>query len=102
MPPGLAYAWPAMSHLVTLADRPLSFSVAEGETILDAGLRQHLALPFGCRSGGCASCRVRLVAGSVEYRLPPAALAPAEIAAGYILMCLARPTCNLVLELHQP
>ena len=45
---------------------------------------------------------MRVLRGSVEYPFPPPALSAAEIDAGYILMCLARPTGDLVIDLHQP
>lgn len=92
-----------MSHRVRLEPSQRAFDVADGETILAAGLRQRFALPFGCQSGGCGSCRVRLEAGRVRYPAGGApALSEAEVAAGYILMCLARPETDLVLRLHQP
>lgn len=91
-----------MTHQVYLVDRPVSFGVEDGETLLAAGLRQHLALPFGCQSGACGSCRVRLKAGAVEYPFAPPALSKGEIDAGYILMCLARACSDLQIELHQP
>lgn len=104
-----------MTHSVHLARSARRFTAEPGETILAAGLRQGLALPFGCQSGTCASCRVRLNSGRVEYapapaRKPPPSLLPgappalsdAEIKAGYILMCLARPRSDLELDLHQP
>lgn len=89
-------------HQVYLAGRDARFAVDEGETILAAGLRQRFMLPFGCQSGGCGSCRVRLLQGEVEHRLPPPALSAAEIEAGYILMCLAQPKSDLRIDLHQP
>ncbi len=70
--------------------------------MLAAGLRHGLALPFGCQSGGCGSCRVRLAAGKIRYPFAPPALSQAERDAGYILMCLARAETDLRLELHQP
>lgn len=95
-----------MSHSVQLARSERRFTVEPGETILSAGLRQGLALPFGCQSGGCGSCRVRLESGHVEYPEPiagrPPALSEVEIKAGYILMCLARARSDLELDLHQP
>ena len=91
-----------MTYQVRLADRPVSFTVDEGETLLAAGLRQHLALPFGCQSGGCGSCRVRLNSGTVNYSFDPPALSQAERDAGYILMCQARPESDLEIDLHQP
>ncbi|PPE73338.1 CDP-6-deoxy-delta-3,4-glucoseen reductase [Solimonas fluminis] len=89
-------------HQVYLAGRDNSFAAGAEETVLEAGLRQHLTLPFGCKSGGCASCRVRLLQGEVQHRLPPPALSQAELDAGYILMCLAEARSDLVLDLHQP
>lgn len=91
-----------MIHQVYLAGRDRSFAADAGETVLEAGLRQHLTLPFGCRSGGCGSCRVQLLRGEVEHRLPPPALSQAERDAGYILMCLAEARSELTLDLHQP
>jgi CDP-4-dehydro-6-deoxyglucose reductase len=95
-----------MSHTVVLEPSRRQFDVQEGETVLAAGLRQGFALPFGCQSGSCGSCRVRLSAGSVDSAEPdgtaPPALSEAEIDAGYILMCLARPCSDVTLQLHQP
>lgn len=91
-----------MTHRVYLAGREHSFAAGENETVLEAGLRQHLALPFGCKSGGCGSCRVHLLRGEVEHRLPPPALSQAERDAGYILMCLAEARSELLIDLHQP
>lgn len=91
-----------MSHTVRLTDRPVEFTVEEDETVLAAGLRHGLTLPFGCQSGGCGSCRVRKQAGEHAYPFPPPALSDAEQEAGYILMCLAKPCSDLAIELHQP
>lgn len=91
-----------MTRQVYLADRPQSFSVDEGETLLAAGLRHGLALPFGCQSGGCGSCRVPLIKGEIDYPFAPPALSDAERDAGYILMCLARAKTDLTIALHQP
>jgi len=91
-----------MTYHVHLARSRLRFDVAPGETVLAAGLRQGLALPFGCQGGTCASCRVRLLEGRVEHAPDSRALSQAERDAGYILMCQARPLSNLELQLHQP
>lgn len=91
-----------MTYQVHLARSDLRFGVEPGETVLAAGQRQGLALPFGCKSGTCASCRVRLLEGRIEHTAPPRALSPAELDAGYILMCQARPLSDLELQLHQP
>lgn len=91
-----------MAHHVHLARSRLRFDVEPGETVLAAGLRQGLALPFGCQGGTCASCRVRLLEGRVEHAPDTRALSQAERDAGYVLMCQARPLSDLELQLHQP
>lgn len=95
-----------MTFSVILEPSGRRFDVAAGETVLAAGLRQGYALPFGCKSGACGSCRVRLLAGAVQTPPrpagSPAGLSAEEIDAGYILMCLAQPQSDLRLQLHQP
>ena len=95
-----------MPHSVTLEPSGRRFDVEDGETVLAAGLRQGYALPFGCRSGACGSCRARLLEGSVRDAprrpAPPPALSKEETDAGYFLMCLAQPQSALRLHLHQP
>lgn len=75
----------------TLDGRTRHFSVDEGETVLEAGERAGLALPFSCRSAVCATCRTRVISGSVEMT-QNYALEDWELAAGFILACQARPT----------
>jgi CDP-4-dehydro-6-deoxyglucose reductase, E3 len=61
-----------------------------GETLLDAGLREGLPMPFECRNGGCGLCKADLLRG--EVRLQPyqaSALSAAEHAAGKTLLCCA-------------
>lgn len=86
-----------MSYQVRLQPSGKTFAVEDGETVLDAAVRQDIALPFGCQSGGCGACRARLIEGKIDYTLPPHALAPAEIDAGYVLLCQARPSTDLTL-----
>ncbi len=89
-------------HRIHLARSDIRFDAAGDETVLAAGLRQGLALPFGCQSGGCGSCRVRRISGDVRHIQEPLALSEAELDAGYLLMCLAQARSDLELDLHQP
>ncbi|MDO9372476.1 MAG: CDP-6-deoxy-delta-3,4-glucoseen reductase [Gammaproteobacteria bacterium] len=76
------------------------FSVDANETILDAALRHGLSLPYGCRGGVCGACKSRLITGEVDYgmsQLP--ALNSADMAAGYALLCQARPLSDVTVEL---
>lgn len=67
--------------------------VAEGETILDAALRQDVGLPYGCRNGACGSCISTLTTGEVSY--PSGKTGALEVAPpGSCLTCQAVPTSN--------
>jgi ring-1,2-phenylacetyl-CoA epoxidase subunit PaaE len=62
----------------------------EGESILDAALRQGADLPFACKSGVCCSCRAKLLGGKVRMDANYA-LEPEELEAGFILACQSHP-----------
>jgi NAD(P)H-flavin reductase/ferredoxin len=72
---------------------------APGESILYAGLRAGLRLPYECASGGCGSCRAQLLAGSVHSRWDDATgLTERDLRRGdRILMCQSIPVgpCEL-------
>jgi CDP-4-dehydro-6-deoxyglucose reductase, E3 len=77
----------------------LIIDVRSGESLLDAGLRQGLPMPFECRNGGCGVCKATLLHG--EVRLQPhqeLVLTPAERAAGKTLLCCAEPMTDVEIE----
>lgn len=85
-------------HQVTLRNRGgLSFAVGEDEAIIDVVEAAGHLLPVGCRYGGCISCAAKLISGAV--RQPKAtALNQRQSRAGYVLLCVARPQADCVLE----
>ncbi len=77
---------------VTIAARPT-------ETILDAGLRHGIDLPFDCRNGGCGACKCTVLVGRVDPgTYQPDALSAAERALGKVLMCCASPIGDVEIE----
>lgn len=73
----------------------------EGETILDAGLRDSLALPFECRNGACGLCICTVHRGDYDHRpYSPSALTDAQKARGMALMCCALPRGDMVIEVE--
>jgi CDP-4-dehydro-6-deoxyglucose reductase len=71
--------------------------VPPGENVLAAALAAGIPLPHSCRAGRCASCKARLVSGSVAYpggELPPG-ITRDEAARGEVLLCQARPLTDL-------
>lgn len=85
-----------MTHRVTIAELDRSFEVDDDETMLTAALRANIHIPHDCKSGTCATCRYRLIAGEVAYREDPMALAPEERAEGYALACQSWPQSDIV------
>lgn len=70
-----------------------------GETLLDAGLRQDIDLPYECRSGGCGVCKCTVVQGQVDPGLyQPSALSSAERAQGKVLLCAASALTDVEIE----
>jgi CDP-4-dehydro-6-deoxyglucose reductase len=91
-----------MSYKATLTPSDHHFEVEDDESVLEAGLRQGFALPYGCRNGACGSCAATLKQGEVRYPggRPPA-LTEDDEACGKTLLCQARPVGDLVLEVRE-
>ena len=88
-----------MSYLVTIEPTGEEIEVEEGQTILDAALRQGVWLPFACGHGTCATCKCQLVEGEVDIgAASPFALMDMERDEGKILACCAIPESDLVVE----
>ncbi|HSA89937.1 MAG TPA: FAD-binding oxidoreductase [Burkholderiales bacterium] len=74
-------------------------AVRAGETLLDAGLREGIALPFDCRNGGCGECKATLRSGSVDFGAhQPGVLTSEERAAGKILPCVCTALDDVEIE----
>jgi ring-1,2-phenylacetyl-CoA epoxidase subunit PaaE len=74
---------------VLMDGRRRTFTMRTGEeSILDAGGRAGLDLPYSCRAGVCSTCRTRLVRGEVDMRANYA-LEDWELEQGFILACQA-------------
>ncbi|MET0279038.1 MAG: 1,2-phenylacetyl-CoA epoxidase subunit PaaE [Pseudorhodoplanes sp.] len=81
---------PVAQARITLHGSAYEFPMLEGETVIDAGERAGLEMPYSCRGGMCCTCRGKLVSGEVEMAVNYS-LEPWEQAAGYVLTCQARP-----------
>jgi NAD(P)H-flavin reductase len=73
--------------------------VRAGETLLDAGLREGVALPFECRNGGCGKCKVTLAYGNVDYgAYQRDMLTDEERKGGKVLACTATALGDIEIE----
>lgn len=56
-----------MTYRVTVPASGHEFTVGEGETVLDAALRQGYTLPYGCRNGACGACKGKVLQGGFDH-----------------------------------
>ncbi len=80
---------------VVIDGRERTFSIAQDETVLEAGLRAGIELPYSCKGGVCATCRAVLVEGEVDMNRN-FALEDYEVRRGFILMCQSIPATQAV------
>ena len=84
---------------VAISNRSGIFYQVEHKRPLLDSLREHgVDLPYGCKYGGCITCAAKLIDGEVDQRRQ-VALNNRQINDGYIILCVARPKSNLVLEI---
>ena len=87
---------------VTVLPSRREFDARGDEPVLSAALRQHLNLPHSCKGGSCGTCRVRVLRGNFAYpHGRPIGIDAAEEEAGYALICQARATEELVIEIRE-
>jgi CDP-4-dehydro-6-deoxyglucose reductase len=85
------------SFTVTIHSTGTQFPVEKGETILQAALRQGIALPCGCHNGICGTCISRILSGEIDYPDgQPMALFDEDEGKG--LCCVGHPRGDLVIE----
>ena len=78
------------------------FAATADESILAAGIRQGVGLPYGCKDGACGSCKCRKLEGMVFHGPHQnKALSEEEEAAGWVLTCCAMPLTDVLLESRQ-
>nr|XP_061806100.1 CDP-6-deoxy-L-threo-D-glycero-4-hexulose-3-dehydrase reductase-like [Nerophis lumbriciformis] len=91
-----------MSFSITNQRNDGSFEANDGESILDAALRDNRIYPYGCRSGACGACKCTLVSGEVDYgNYEEFALTDEDKAAGKLLICQATPLSDVVIDVDE-
>ena len=85
-------------HMLVHPDNRI-LPVRDGESLLDAALREGVAMPFDCRNGGCGKCKATLLQGRVDYGVfQEEFLTDEERAQGKLLACCAAPLSDIELE----
>ncbi len=88
---------------LTVAGENVAIDLLDGETILEGLYRNGYAFRIGCRRGGCAICKVDLLAGEVQYNRTVAdvVLTDDERAAGTCLTCRAVAVTDITIALRR-
>lgn len=78
-----------------------TLAMGADEFIWQAAGRAGLALPSRCRIGWCQSCAARLLTPGDYDQSAARRYFPQDRAAGFVLICTARPRSDLRLLTHQ-
>lgn len=88
-----------MSYELRIEPLGVTIEIEDDQTILDAALRNGIYLPHACCHGLCATCKVDIVDGVVDFgEASTFALMDFERTEGKCLACCARPESDLVIE----
>lgn len=88
-----------MGNRLTIEPLGAVLDVEDGQTILDAALRQGIYLPHACCHGLCATCKVVVLDGEVDHgESSPFALMDFERDEGKTLACCATLQGDVTIE----
>lgn len=88
---------------LTIEPSGKTIEVKEGQTILDALIRNGIQVAYGCRHGSCSACKCQVLEGDYEImdRVSEYSLMGFEREEGITLMCSTLPESDLVIEVEE-
>jgi NAD(P)H-flavin reductase/ferredoxin len=91
------------TYEVTLEPSGKTMIVKEGQTLLDAAIRNGIQVAYGCRHGSCSACKCQVLDGEYEImdRVSEYSLMSFEREEGITLMCSTLVESDLVIEVEE-
>jgi Na+-transporting NADH:ubiquinone oxidoreductase subunit NqrF len=91
------------TYEITLEPSGKTITVKEGQTILDAAIRNGIQVAYGCRHGSCSACKCQVLEGDYEImdRVSDYSLMSFEREEGFTLMCSTLVESDLVIEVEE-
>jgi Na+-transporting NADH:ubiquinone oxidoreductase subunit NqrF len=91
------------TYEVTLEPSGKTIIVKEGQTLLDAAIRNGIQIPYGCRHGSCSACKAQVLEGDYQLmdRVSDYSLMSFEREEGYILTCSTLAESDMVIEIEE-
>jgi ferredoxin len=78
-----------------------SFIVSPDELILEAAIKQGIAIPYSCRNGTCRTCISRIIAGDViQLDAELCRILPQELDNNLRLLCMSVLKSDAAFELY--
>lgn len=88
-----------MSYQLSIEPLGVTIEVEDGQTILDAALRQGVYIPHACGHGLCGTCKIEVLDGEIALGNPnPFALMDFEREQNKALACCATLEADTVIE----
>lgn len=90
-----------MIHIVKIKPSDYLLFVIDGETVLQAAIRQGYEFPYSCGSGTCGTCMGRVLSGNYTYGdVNPYALDEVANGENFALFCSVKPTSDMIIEVE--
>ena len=91
-----------MMHIVQIKPSGYLLFVVDGETVLQAAIRQGYEFPYSCSSGTCGTCIGKVLSGNYHYGdVKPYALDDIPYRENSALFCSVRPSSDMIIEVEE-